>query len=388
MLQRSPDPVNRPLSHRDYLALKRFPALDGLRAIAALLVVFFHNNGPDWLQGWIGVQIFFVISGFLITTLMLREEDRNGRISFRDFFVRRVFRILPMYFVILGVTLVIQLRHGTVATTAPGSELPKYLLFLNEFGHGGLYGQSWTLGVEQKFYLLWPLLAFAPGIAARAGRSSLRIGLSLGLMAISLAAVPFTLADDPKGWPAHYFSILIGCLLAILLHHPTTYALLRPLTRPWVASVAAGTFLGVHLGVRHFVAEIDRHHLAGDVAGVIAITPLYAAVTAVILLPALIANAVPQRLLSSRVMVFLGERSYSIYLIQNLASDLVIALCPSLRTSPLLVLVVIPATVALSHFTCQWVERPMIRFGQSKLKGSSGSFRPASAGRLDTSRHG
>src|SRR5689334_3129720 len=83
----------QPLSHSEYLALKRFPALDGLRAIAALMVVVFHNQGPDWVQGWIGVQIFFVISGYLITTLMLREEDRSGQISFKRFYARRIFRI-------------------------------------------------------------------------------------------------------------------------------------------------------------------------------------------------------------------------------------------------------------------------------------------------------
>ena len=85
------------LTHADYLALRRFPALDGLRAIAAVLVVFFHYGGPDWLQGWAGVQMFFVLSGFLITTLMLREERGTGRVSLSEFYLRRAFRILPVY---------------------------------------------------------------------------------------------------------------------------------------------------------------------------------------------------------------------------------------------------------------------------------------------------
>ena len=73
--------------------MRRFPALDGLRAIAAVIVVAFHFGGPrwTWLSGWVGVQLFFVLSGFLITTLMLREEESRGRVSLRSFYIRRVF---------------------------------------------------------------------------------------------------------------------------------------------------------------------------------------------------------------------------------------------------------------------------------------------------------
>ena len=92
------------MSHEDYLGMRRFPGLDGLRALAATMVIFFHFGGPNWtwLSGWVGVYLFFVLSGFLITTLLLREQDRTGRISLSNFYIRRVFRILPPYLVILG----------------------------------------------------------------------------------------------------------------------------------------------------------------------------------------------------------------------------------------------------------------------------------------------
>ncbi|MET7280400.1 acyltransferase [Kribbella sp. NPDC005582] len=354
------DAAKQTLSHAEFLALKRFPALDGLRAIAALMVVVFHNEGPDWLQGWIGVQIFFVISGFLITTLMLREEDRSGRVSFRKFYARRIFRILPVYLLLLAVTLVLQVFHGNLTKSPPGSELPLYLFFLNEFGHGGAYGQSWTLGIEQKFYLFWPLLAFSAILVQRKAKSSRRIGLTLVLMAVTLGAVPLTLGADPRGWTAHYFSILVGCLVAILMHNPKTYKLFKPLTRPWVAGTAAAAFLVIHGTVQFWAAFIERHHLVGAVPGVIAVPPPYVVLVGFLLLPALLADAFPQRLLSSRAFVFLGERSYSIYLVQLIAHSAVAAI----YQGPVLWVPVALMSILMAHLCYRWVEKPMITTGK------------------------
>ncbi|GAB3920176.1 acyltransferase [Kribbella albertanoniae] len=357
-----------PLSHSDYLALKRFPALDGLRAIAALMVVVFHNQGPDWLQGWIGVQIFFVISGFLITTLMLREEDRSGRISFKKFYARRIFRILPVYFFLLGVTLLLQILQGTLTKSPPGTELPLYLFFFNEFGNGGAYGQSWSLGIEQKFYLLWPLLAFSAILVQRRAKFRGRIGLTLVLMAVMLVMVPLSMGGDPRGWTAHYFSILVGCLVAILMHNPRTYALFKPLTRPWVACTAAAGFLVIHGTVQFWAAFTERHHLSGEVPGFIAVPPPYVVLVGFVLLPALLANAFPQRLLSTRPFVFLGERSYSIYLVQLIAHGAVAGIYllfgASLAKTPVPWLPVTLMSILMAHLCYRWVEKPMITIGK------------------------
>ncbi|GAA1676811.1 acyltransferase [Kribbella yunnanensis] len=360
---------NQPMSHAEYLALKRFPALDGLRAIAALMVVVFHNQGPDWLQGWIGVQIFFVISGYLITTLMLREEDRAGQISFRKFYARRIFRILPVYFLLLAVTLILQFWHGTLPKSPPGTELPLYLFFFNEFGQGGQYGQSWSLGIEQKFYLFWPLLAFSAILVQRRRRKFRgRVGLTLVLMAIMLAMVPLSMGGDPRGWTAHYFSILVGCLVAILMHNPRTYNLFKPLTRPWVACTAAAAFVAIHGTVHLWGAFIEKHHLAGNVPGFIAVPPPYVVLVGFLLLPALLADAFPQRLLSMRPFVFLGERSYSIYLVQLIAHEAVVAIYllfgQNLGKTPVPFVAVSLMSIVMAHLCFLWVEKPMINVGK------------------------
>ena len=333
------------MTHEQFLALKRFPALDGVRAIAALMVVFFHYGGPGFLQGWLGVQIFFVLSGFLITTLLLRERARDGRISLQEFYRRRAFRILPVYFVVLLVTAAGLLVAGQFWQNPLGRDFPLYLTFLNEFGHGGAYGQSWSLGVEQKFYLVWPLLAFA--LLPR-----WRPAVTVGLMALALAVVPFTVSSDPKGWSVHYFTVLAGCALALLMNNKRGFAVIRPLMKPWVALL----FVGVHLSVPYISGALD-----GAIPGFVSVVPIYA-VAVGLMLPSLLAPGLLRRALSARPMVWLGERSYSIYLVQSIAHSIVL-----LTGASGLVMAVSTSLVAIgiADLTYRFVELPMIERGRS-----------------------
>ena len=305
-----------PLAHADYLAMRRFAGLDGLRAIAALLVVLFHNQGPDILQGWIGVQIFFVLSGFLITTLLLREHARTGRVNLANFYLRRAFRILPVYLLILGLLTVGLLAAGKFLSNPLGRQFPLYLLFGNEFTLGGPFGQSWTLGIEQKFYLVWPLLAFTTIVIGRRAVAGRRAALTVGLLTLALAAIPFTVGGDPKGWPVNYVSILLGCVVALVMHDPRGYRVLRPLTRPWVSGLVGVGFVVVHLSLRPIRDFVGQQ--VPDVPNYVTLVPVYALAVA-IALPAVVAPGPVSWLLSRRPMVFLGERSYSTYLVQNLA---------------------------------------------------------------------
>jgi peptidoglycan/LPS O-acetylase OafA/YrhL len=351
-----------PLAHADYLSIRRFAGLDGLRAIAALLVVLFHNQGPDILQGWIGVQIFFVLSGYLITTLLLREHGRTGRVDLGNFYLRRAFRILPVYLLVLGVLAIGLLVVGKFASNPLGQQFPLYLVFGNEFTTGGPYGQSWTLGIEQKFYLVWPVLAFTTIIVGRGAVTAKRAALTSGLLVLALAAIPFTLGSDPKGWPVNYVSILLGCVVALLMHDKRGYRVLRPLTRPWVAGLVGIGFVVVHLSMRPIRDLLGHQHLVPNLPSFVSMVPVYALAVA-ILLPAVVAPGPVSWLLSRRPMVFLGERSYSLYLLQNLAQGLVLLLVPTLtglgRAIP-----VAAVAVLFAHVCHRWVERPLIERGR------------------------
>lgn len=343
------------LTHADYLALRRFPALDGLRAIAAVLVVFFHYGGPDWLQGWAGVQLFFVLSGFLITTLMLREERSTGRISLSEFYLRRGFRILPVYFVVLLVTAVGSAVAGTFTSNGIGPALKYFLTFTNEFAGASPYGQSWSLGIEQKFYLVWPLVALALGtivLKRRAGAAALG-------MLLALVVVNFTVSHSNPGWPLHYFSILTGVLLAIALHSARGFALLRPLTNPVVQLFVSFGFIGVHLAVKPIAGFLDG---TNGIPGHVLVIPVYALATAV-LLTSLIAPGPATTFLSTRPMQFVGERSYSLYLVQTIAATIIAFFWPSLSGIGQSV-VVTALGLVLAGVLYKTVEIPMINVGR------------------------
>ncbi|MEO6086523.1 MAG: acyltransferase [Umezawaea sp.] len=342
-------------THADYLAQRRFPGLDGLRAIAAVLVVLFHFEGPDILQGWIGVHLFFVLSGFLITTLLLREHDRTGRVALVDFYLRRAFRILPLYFLVLAAVVVGCLFAGTFHSSGLGAALPLQLTFLNEFTQNNPYGHSWTLGTEQKFYLFWPLLAFV-GTASTVRR----FGVAVAGGVLALALVPITLGQSSPNWTLGYFSILVGCLLALVLHHPRGYAVLRPLTGP-VASVAvAVAFVAFHLSVKAIGPVLGGWF---GVPAAMAVTPVYA-IACAFLLPAAISGLPVQRALSTGPMRFVGERSYSLYLVQGIAGGAVALVGTFGGARPVVVLAV---ALVLAHVLYRLVELPMITVGQKVL---------------------
>ena len=154
-----------------------FPALDGVRAYCVLLVMFDHlksnGHGPGWIDGHLGVDLFFVISGFLITTLLVREHHFTGHIDRRAFFLRRVFRIVPVYLmVMLLYVLVLQAPSQAARWVQFRAGLPWFVTLMNEFarepGRGTVFLQTWSLGVEEKFYLVWPFL-LAGGSGASTG---------------------------------------------------------------------------------------------------------------------------------------------------------------------------------------------------------------------------
>lgn len=343
------------LTHADYLALRRFPALDGLRAIAAVMVVFFHYGGPDWLQGWAGVQMFFVLSGFLITTLMLREEQRTGRISLKEFYLRRAFRILPVYYVVLLVTAVGSAVFGTFTSNGIGPALKYFLTFTNEFAAHSPYDQSWTLGIEQKFYLVWPLVAVALGTVVLKRRA----GAAVGCMLLGLVLVNFTVSHRNPGWPLHYFSILTGVLLALALHSRRGFAVLRPLTNPVAQVLVSIGFVGVHLSLKPLAAFLNG---TNGIQGHVLVIPVYAPATA-LLLAALVAPGPATTLLSTKPMQFVGERSYSLYLVQTIAATVIWFCWPTF--SGLGQAVVVTALgLALASVLHRTVEVPLIDLGR------------------------
>jgi len=144
------------------------PGLDGLRGVSVLLVLSWHTGDALWqtVRGYLGVTLFFVISGFLITTLLLREQDSYGRVSIWRFYVRRLFRITPMYYFVLLMYAVLVLRFDMAGSSESfGARFLQLATYNGEFAGSGTFSHAWSLGIEEKFYLIWPVLNLRPIIA-------------------------------------------------------------------------------------------------------------------------------------------------------------------------------------------------------------------------------
>lgn len=175
----------------------RLPGLDHLRALAISLVFLFHYRifpHPAWLEevgrfGWTGVDLFFVLSGYLISAQLFREIAQRGRISLKTYFIKRTFRILPAYWAVLALYFLIPAFREREALPP----LWKFLTFTQNFGldltHGGTFSHAWSLCVEEQFYLLLPLALLAvawlrPGKWAAALLPGL-LGLGFGARLLS-----------------------------------------------------------------------------------------------------------------------------------------------------------------------------------------------------------
>jgi peptidoglycan/LPS O-acetylase OafA/YrhL len=375
-------------SYDTYRATKYFAALDGLRAISVLLVVAYHVGEPIWhlLSGALGVSIFFVISGFIITTMALREEERDGAVSLSAFYVRRACRILPLYFVVLGIYVVLggvlDYHHGRVGIE---HSLPYYMTFLNDFSPyifrpNTPFTISWTLGVEEKFYLLWPLLAF---VILR------RRMLARFVVAGLLVVLPVVIQESPAELPSYlpYSQIMVGCLLALSLHYRWTFTWVMAIVRrPWVV---LGVFLVIH-------GLMDSH-------GTTSLRFLYAPAVAVLMASFLLGNPVWARPLNSRLLVYIGKRSYAIYLVQMipLAGSEALArhVFPSIHfngtynpigrgawlLSVAFFLICAVLSIALAELLHRTVERPMIARGRVWTERITGK-RPITPPRLATAQ--
>ncbi|MBL0141902.1 MAG: acyltransferase [Betaproteobacteria bacterium] len=327
------------------------PDIDGLRAIAVCLVVAFHAF-PEYLPGgFIGVDVFFVISGFLITSLILGRLDA-GAFSFADFYGRRARRILPALAVVLVVTLAIGMatlwledlqRLGTHAL-ASAFFVPN-LVFWNEIGYFDVGAAKkpllhlWSLGVEEQFYLIWPVLLFVLGSRPR----RLVPFLSL-IVAASISYSVYATYRDPGAAFYSPFSRLwelgVGGLLASW--------------RPALPMRRELSFAGLALIVGSALLLSGSSRFPG----LLAIAPVAGAAL-------VIAAGAPA--LAWRPLVWLGLISYPVYLWHwPLLSFVTIGkvATPGMR------LLIAAASVPLAWLTFRLVEHP-IRFGQLRKWGAA-----------------
>ena len=345
--------------------LDRWPALDGLRALAVCAVILTHTWVSQFPGGWIGVDVFFVLSGFLITGVLLREHGETGTISLLGFYRRRVVRLLPALLVMLLIVVIAAyvFRPGLAAATLRTAIFTVvYSANWLAASHQplGLLSHTWSLSVEEQFYLVWPVLLVVM-LRWRGARIALIVTILCVVAVVihrTLLAQLVDLHDPQLFWrtDTRVDSILVGCALCL-----ASSLGWKGSERLWrIAAIVGAAYMGALLptayntgGWNYTIGYTLLALAAAGVVGAAAVRPWQPLV----------------RVLSWSPLVRLGKISYAVYL-----WHLPIAILLPMGQGPVLALVTFVLSVLIAGVSWHVVERPAQRW-----RSASKVIRPVAA---------
>ncbi|WP_104177811.1 acyltransferase family protein [Cryobacterium sp. Y50] len=347
----------------------RLAGLDGLRALAVIAVVLYHFFPVLLPGGFIGVDVFFVISGFLITGLLVSEHTRTGRISLRRFWQRRARRLVPPLVPVILISCTVAFLIGGDVLVGLGAQL----LGATTFGYNWvsiatdnsyfsvnepeLLRNLWSLAVEEQFYLVWPLMLLAV-LLLRRPRLRLAIVTALFVASAIWMSVLYQPGTDPTrvyyGSDTHSFGLFAGAALALLLRRPSGQRNELPRLRPWLGAAAIGAIIAFAI----WLPEDGGITYRGGLVAVSLATALA--------IWAGVRGGRFGQLLDATPLRYLGERSYGIYLWHWPLLVLVQLLWPTGGLLPIGLLAT-AITLVCAGLSYRWLEQPIRRIG---LRGS------------------
>lgn len=363
---------------------QKIEGLDGLRALAVATVITYHADIKHFLPGgFLGVDVFFTISGFLITSLLIRELETSGTINFLNFYVRRAKRLLPALLGVLFVCTLYTIGFAKDAITALQSDLLPALLYYSNFwqlmdaqpyfehfGRPHALQHLWSLAIEEQFYILWPPCLLILFRLRKALPLPLIIGIlsacSIGWMAwlAIVQNIPYEAAPERLYFSTdtHAMGLLLGALLASI-SHPNDGV---EYERGWFCHVLGGAAFVYLLACFFFLDESIAFLYRGGFTSV-------ALATIFLIHTASQHGSLTNTIFHNRVLTWFGYRSYSLYLWHwpvfvyfrpgeelpsNLLAATVVRLC---------------ATIILAHLTYEYIEQP-IRMNKLQTFGRSGKL--------------
>ncbi|MGI8946923.1 MAG: acyltransferase family protein [Ornithinimicrobium sp.] len=350
------------------------PGLDGVRGLAILAVLVFHFTPTVLPGGFLGVDVFFVISGFLISTLLMRELADAGRIDLPRFWLRRARRLVPALVLVVVVSVAAARVVGGDLLVGIGRQTLGALTFTTnwtEIAAGGSYFSAtspvlfvnfWSLAIEEQFYLLWPF-GLVLVLALSAGTRQ-RLLVAGGLATTSALLMALTYAPGTDGSRAYYgtdthaFGLMLGAGLAFAWAGPERAWLRTPLWRRWrglAVALAALTLLSLMLTLGEASAVTFRGGI------------LLACLATVVLLAGLLESGGPwRRLMTNAALSWLGSRSYGIYLWHwpvLLIGAALVPYAPGTGRASVVLLTCLLLTLLISETSYRAIETPIRRHG-------------------------
>ena len=347
--------------------MKRRTDIEGLRAIAVLAVLLFHAGVPGIGGGYVGVDVFFVVSGFLITSLLVAEKADTGKVSLGAFYARRARRILPVSALVAVATLCASwIWLEPLRLRSLSRDVLAVALFSSNFvfAHRGAdYLQSalppsplqhyWSLAVEEQFYVVWPALVMLVciGIGTRTMRNvRLRVGITAGVAAVASFIGCMALMNSSQPWAffsphTRAFELAIGALAAVIPHGVSKAAIQMNAALAWC-------------GLAGIIATIVLFSETTTFPGPWALAPVMA--TAFLLRGGNATSWAPEVLLRLSPLQWLGSRSYSAYL-WHWPVLIIAAAALDKKLSVFEGLVCLMMSLGLSEFSYRFVENPVRR---------------------------
>ncbi len=359
------------------------PGLDGLRALAVLAVIAYHLNFSWAAGGLLGVTVFFVLSGYLITDLLLAEWSRTGRVSLGQFWLRRARRLLPALFTMLAVVLaymslmdrseILAIRGQALAATLYMSNwflIFHHVSYFASFGPPSPLGHLWSLAIEEQFYLLWPLLLLLGLRFVRRPVTLMSMSLVLALASAVAMALIYVPGLDPTrvydGTDTRAFSLLIGCALAFLWPSSALSAKVSPRFRLLLNALGA---LGL-LGILVLFWRLNQYEAFLYRGGMV----LVSLAAALFILSLSHPASVWTRILGAKPLRWLGVRSYGIYLWHYPVIVLIAGIHDETGTVVLWrALLQVLATLVLAALSFRYVETPIRHGALGRLRERLGS---------------
>jgi peptidoglycan/LPS O-acetylase OafA/YrhL len=345
--------VSKEILFNEFKATKHFNGLDGIRCISIVTVMYFHFSGADGRLGKLGVDLFFILSGFLITTLLLREREVNKRINLKNFWIRRALRIFPIYYGFIFAQIIIfkfvPIEQALVDEFY--NNLPAFLTFTNNwFVHLSsetkvAFYHAWSLAAEEQFYLFWPpLLAFT-----LSNKKLIAIPSCLILFDIFITEL---IRGNNLDFGTNGNSIItslqpaicLGVIAAILLHYRNSFLILYPvLILPKLPSIAA--LVGITIII------IDVNHLF-----------IHLVVTLFLVSVIFNKDNLIGSMLSLKPVVFIGSISYGMYIFHMAVFNAVkILILPKVPESNFEVIsVAFVVTIIIASASYYMYEKPIL----------------------------
>lgn len=393
-------PENKTVKKDRRARLRQVKGLDGLRGLAVLAVVIYHFFGDILPGGYLGVDLFFVLSGFLITSLLVREYRVNNTISLKDFWIRRFRRILPAALVTLFIVTAIVTAIGGDIAVGIREQFLGTLFFVNNWtqiatsqsyfaeNEVQVFAHYWSLAVEEQFYIIWPLVTLGIFVFTqrRLHRSPRRVPMLVTalLAALSAAAMAllFTPGEDPTrvyyGTDTHAFGLLIGAFLSLAV----TSTRNDPRVDSWPSAGKFEARVAGAIGALALVGYVIQLLFMGDD---LAVTYqgglLLTSVLGVLMIWGVIRETGPLTwAFRTNVMRWLGQRSFSLYLWHWPVIMILRALFDAdghMDHKWILGLAAVPIALLISEISYQHVENPFRRRGYKQTWKDYWASRPS-----------